>query len=162
MSGELHAPAALLPEKEPPPPSHWMGGRVIPRAGLGDVERRKILSLPGSNSDLLAVQPVASRYTDCSIKIHNFIISDGEEARQPDRSRQRKHFICWMFLPNFKPLERFVSSCRILLMKMFRRSQEFINKPTLLQNLSFNDIVTSSSTVCCERIHHEYENQEWN
>jgi hypothetical protein len=34
------------------------------------VERRKILTLPASNSDSSAVQPVASRYTDCAIVIN--------------------------------------------------------------------------------------------
>jgi hypothetical protein len=46
MSGELHAPAALPPGKEPPG-THRIGHRVNPRAGLDDVEKRKFLTLPG-------------------------------------------------------------------------------------------------------------------
>jgi hypothetical protein len=46
VSVQLHAPAALLPEKEPPV-THWIGGSVDPRAGLDDVEKRKFLILPG-------------------------------------------------------------------------------------------------------------------
>jgi hypothetical protein len=42
------------------PSTHWIGGWVDPRAGLDDLEKRKFLILPG----LVAVQPVASRYTD--------------------------------------------------------------------------------------------------
>jgi hypothetical protein len=38
-----------------------------PRSGLDGVERRKILSLPRLEFDPSAVQPVASRFTDCSI-----------------------------------------------------------------------------------------------
>jgi hypothetical protein len=46
MNGQLHASAALPPGKEPLD-THWIGGWVGPRTGLDDVERRKILSLPG-------------------------------------------------------------------------------------------------------------------
>jgi hypothetical protein len=42
VSGQLHAPAALTPGKEPPR-SHWIGGWVGPRAGLDRVVKRKIL-----------------------------------------------------------------------------------------------------------------------
>jgi hypothetical protein len=42
------------------PGTHWIGGWVDPRAGLGDVEKLKCLTLPG-----LELQPVARRYTDC-------------------------------------------------------------------------------------------------
>jgi hypothetical protein len=45
------------------PGTHWIGSWVDPRAGLDDVEKRKFLTLIDSNSDLLVVQPVASRYT---------------------------------------------------------------------------------------------------
>jgi hypothetical protein len=44
MSSQLHAPAALFLGKEPlVPRGGWMG----PRTGMDDVERRKILPLPG-------------------------------------------------------------------------------------------------------------------
>jgi hypothetical protein len=45
---------------EKPTGTHWIGGWVGPRTDLDDVEKRKILPLPG----LQAVQPVAIRYTD--------------------------------------------------------------------------------------------------
>jgi hypothetical protein len=38
-----------------------------PRTGLEDVERRKILLLPGLELDHSAIQPVASRYIDCAV-----------------------------------------------------------------------------------------------
>jgi hypothetical protein len=41
MNGQHHAPAAL------PPGTHWIGGWVGPRAGLEDVEKRKLFTLPG-------------------------------------------------------------------------------------------------------------------
>jgi hypothetical protein len=42
-----------------------MKGWVDPRAGLDDVEKRKLLVLSElANSDLSVVQPVDSRYTD--------------------------------------------------------------------------------------------------
>jgi hypothetical protein len=41
------------------PGTHWIGGRVDHRAGLGYLEKRKFSTLPG-----LELQPVASRYTD--------------------------------------------------------------------------------------------------
>jgi hypothetical protein len=39
VSGQLHAPAALPPEKDPPG-THWIGGWVGPRAGLDMVSKR--------------------------------------------------------------------------------------------------------------------------
>jgi hypothetical protein len=38
-----------------------------PRAGLDDMERRIIFPYRDSNSYPTAIQPVASRYTDCAI-----------------------------------------------------------------------------------------------
>jgi hypothetical protein len=67
VSGKIHGPAALPPGKEPSS-AHCIGGWVGPRADLDDMEKRKFLALPDSNSDPLAVQPVASRYTDCVIQ----------------------------------------------------------------------------------------------
>jgi len=52
VSGQLHAPAALLPRKEP----LWMGGWVGPRAGLDTVVKRKIPSLC-RNSNLRSSSP---------------------------------------------------------------------------------------------------------
>jgi hypothetical protein len=43
---QLHAPAALHPEKEPRVPI-VIGGWVGPRAGLDDVEKRKFLNVLG-------------------------------------------------------------------------------------------------------------------
>jgi hypothetical protein len=48
VSGQLHAPAALLPEKEPLV-THWIAGWVGPRAVLDAVVKRKI-SQPLSRS----------------------------------------------------------------------------------------------------------------
>jgi hypothetical protein len=61
VSGQLHAPAALSPGKEPPVPIGQEAGWA-PRAGLDDVEKRKFLTLPG-----LELRPVASHYTYCAI-----------------------------------------------------------------------------------------------
>jgi hypothetical protein len=46
VSGQLHAPAALPPGKEPPVPI-GIGGWVDPTTGLDDVEKRIFLILPG-------------------------------------------------------------------------------------------------------------------
>jgi hypothetical protein len=51
-SGELQAPASL-PQGERAPNTHWIGGWVDPRAGLSDMERRKIMSLVGFELRLL-------------------------------------------------------------------------------------------------------------
>jgi hypothetical protein len=51
MSGQLHAPAALPPRKEPR--NHWIGGWVDPRTGVEDVEKEKFLTLPGLELRLL-------------------------------------------------------------------------------------------------------------
>jgi hypothetical protein len=45
VSGQLHAPAALPPAKEPAV-RNWIEGWLDPRAGLDDVEKRKFLTLP--------------------------------------------------------------------------------------------------------------------
>jgi hypothetical protein len=47
VCGQIRAPAAIPPGKEPPPPTHWIGGWVDPRDGLNDAEKRKFLTPPG-------------------------------------------------------------------------------------------------------------------
>jgi hypothetical protein len=44
------------------PGTHWIGGWLVPRAGLDVMEKRKILRPAGNR--ILAVQSVACRYTD--------------------------------------------------------------------------------------------------
>jgi hypothetical protein len=39
--------SASRPGRFTPPDTHWIGGWVGPRAGLDDVEKRKLLTLPG-------------------------------------------------------------------------------------------------------------------
>jgi hypothetical protein len=64
VSGQLHAPAALPPGKEPPG-IHFIGRWMDPRAGLDDMEKWRFFTLPGFELTLpVVVQPVASRYTD--------------------------------------------------------------------------------------------------
>jgi hypothetical protein len=46
VSGQLHAAAAFAPG-ERAPGTHWIEGWVDPGAGLGDLEKRKFLTLPG-------------------------------------------------------------------------------------------------------------------
>jgi hypothetical protein len=53
-----------FPPREMTPGTHWIGSWVCPRTGPDDVEKKKILLYGDSNSDPLAVQHVASRYTD--------------------------------------------------------------------------------------------------
>jgi hypothetical protein len=48
-SGQLHVPADLPSEKEPPC-THWIGGWVGSSVGLEAVEKRKILPLLGIKS----------------------------------------------------------------------------------------------------------------
>jgi hypothetical protein len=63
VSGQLHAPAALHPGKEPG--THWMGDLVNPRAGVDDMERRKILPLQGLELRYFGPSKhLASIYTD--------------------------------------------------------------------------------------------------
>jgi hypothetical protein len=66
MSGQLHAPAALLPGKQPPG-THWIGGWVGPRADLDDVERGKFFTLPGHNLLPLSLPASNCRYTNYAI-----------------------------------------------------------------------------------------------
>jgi hypothetical protein len=61
VSGQLHAPAALPPGKEPPVP---IGQEV---GWTSEPVKWKFLTPPGLEQDSSVVQPVASRYTDCAI-----------------------------------------------------------------------------------------------
>jgi hypothetical protein len=45
VSGQLHAPASLLPWENPG--RHYVGDLLGPRTGLDDMEEGKILPLPG-------------------------------------------------------------------------------------------------------------------
>jgi hypothetical protein len=53
------------------PGTHSIGGSVGPRTALDDVENKKCLNLPGLELRPLGRQPVASRYTDCTIPAPN-------------------------------------------------------------------------------------------
>jgi hypothetical protein len=64
MSGQLHAPASLSPEKEPS--AHWLG-QMGPRTGMDAVDRRKLLPLTRLELRSSTSQHVASRYTDWAI-----------------------------------------------------------------------------------------------
>jgi hypothetical protein len=61
VEGEWSAsrPGRFTP-RERAPGTHSIGGWVGPRAGLGNVEKRKFLTLPGLELDSSVVQPVAS------------------------------------------------------------------------------------------------------
>jgi hypothetical protein len=64
VSGQRHAPAALLPPGKGPPGTHCTGGWVGPRAGLDTEATGKILCpRQGSNPDRPVVQPVVRHYT---------------------------------------------------------------------------------------------------
>jgi hypothetical protein len=71
---QLHAPAALLPEKEPPTRTHCIGGWAGVDPVLTTWETGYTLLYRDSNSDPPVVQPVASGYTDCAILAHIVII----------------------------------------------------------------------------------------
>jgi hypothetical protein len=43
----IFTPRPLYPQAESSPGTHWIGGWVGPRAGLVDLEYRKLLPLPG-------------------------------------------------------------------------------------------------------------------
>jgi hypothetical protein len=47
VSGQLHAPAALPPGKEPPPGTRWIGGWVGLGAGMDDEKKKNLLTVPG-------------------------------------------------------------------------------------------------------------------
>jgi hypothetical protein len=64
MSGQLHAPAALPPGKEPRYPLDRTLGGPQSRSG----RRKNSWPYRDSNSDSLVIQPVASRYTNYAIQ----------------------------------------------------------------------------------------------
>jgi hypothetical protein len=67
VSGQLHAPAALPPGKEPLVPIWWEAGWA-PRAVLDAVVKRKIPNpRRESKPRTPIIQPVAQRYTDWAI-----------------------------------------------------------------------------------------------
>jgi hypothetical protein len=53
------------------PVTHWVGGRVDPKAGLDDLEKRKFFTLPGLELHLSVFQLIASRYIDYAIPTPN-------------------------------------------------------------------------------------------
>jgi hypothetical protein len=56
MSGQSHAPSALFPVKDPH--THWVGGRIGPRASLGVLEKTKY-ALHVPEIEPRTVQPLA-------------------------------------------------------------------------------------------------------
>jgi hypothetical protein len=70
VSGQLHAPAALHPGRDPG--THWIGGWVGSRAVLNAVVKVNTpSSRRESNPRIPIVQPVAQRYTDWAITALN-------------------------------------------------------------------------------------------
>jgi hypothetical protein len=68
-------PLPLYP-RERAPGIHFIGGSVNPRAGLDDMEKGKLFTLPGLEFPVpLVVQPVASRYTDWAIPAPKFLFN---------------------------------------------------------------------------------------
>jgi hypothetical protein len=57
-------PPVTLPPKETGPSSHWIGGWVVPKAGLDDMRKWKFFIPLG-----LEFWPVTSRYTYCAVPI---------------------------------------------------------------------------------------------
>jgi hypothetical protein len=89
VSGQVHAPAALTPGKEPLG-THWVGGWVGPRAVLDTVVKRKIPSLHReSNPRTPIVQPAAQRYTDWAITTQLFVRAIELFQIQIGRKKQR-------------------------------------------------------------------------
>jgi hypothetical protein len=68
VSGQLHAPAALLPGKERALGTHWIGGWVCPRTVL-DVVKRKIPSprRESTNRDVKFIIDIDHKYFDVRI-----------------------------------------------------------------------------------------------
>jgi hypothetical protein len=66
--GQLHAQAALLPGKEPPVPMGLEAGWT-PEPVWTTWRGEKSCPYRDSNTDPSAVEPVASRYTDCAIPL---------------------------------------------------------------------------------------------
>jgi hypothetical protein len=70
FSGQLHP----SPSRPFTPGAYCIRGWVDPRTRLDDVEGEKSCPYRDSNSDPSAVQPVASRYTDCDIPALCFLL----------------------------------------------------------------------------------------
>jgi hypothetical protein len=103
VSGQLHAPAAL-PPGERVPGTHRIGGCVGPRVGLDDMRGEKSCPYWALNSDPLAVQPVASHYTNCypvwfgeGIARVNFIIPFGVLLGNRHKLTEKVVYIYYIF-----------------------------------------------------------------
>jgi hypothetical protein len=55
--------------------THWIGGWVGPRAGMDDVERRRILSLSGL--ELRPLDPEARGQSVCRLRYHGYRLRTG-------------------------------------------------------------------------------------
>jgi hypothetical protein len=73
VSGQLHAPAALPPGKESPVPIGFEEGQA-PEPVWMMWRGEKSCPYRESNSNPLAIQPVASRHTDCGILAHSELL----------------------------------------------------------------------------------------
>jgi len=64
MSGQFHAPVALLLGKDPPAPIHWIGRWVDPKAGMDAAANERIPSLLLPGTDNLLSSPWPIHYSD--------------------------------------------------------------------------------------------------
>jgi hypothetical protein len=103
--------------------THWIGGWAGPGTGMDDVEIRKILPYRDSNHS--AVQPVASRYTDCASPAPTLLV-------YKKRNRWTVSNICvthcykWTESQSLTDLN-FTQSCETLLILLYHnKSNEFL------------------------------------
>jgi hypothetical protein len=74
MSAQFHAPAALAAGEEPPG-TQWIRGWVDRRVGLDNVERRKILPLPGLEFRPVGRSALSQCYIDCAVPVQISVLS---------------------------------------------------------------------------------------
>jgi hypothetical protein len=100
VSGQLHAPAALPPGKEPLV-QHWTGGWMGPRAVVDAVVKRKIPSpRRESNPRTPIVQPVAQRYTHSHLQM--FFLLKSNPKFVCENKDGHSFFVCFI---NVSPCE---------------------------------------------------------
>jgi hypothetical protein len=90
VSRQRHAPAALLLRERPG--THCIGGWVGPRTGLDGCGK----SRPSPGFDPRAVQPVASRYTDCAYLGHGQVAGCCEDGNELSLSTEYDYYLVWV------------------------------------------------------------------
>jgi hypothetical protein len=137
VSGQHHAPAALLPPGKGPPVPIGQEAGWAPRAGLDTEDRGKILCpRRESNPDRPVVQPVVRHYTGWANPAPLKIVENGNKNKTKNAKKEKR--------------ERKKEKCLVLLLRIGEVPGSSLDLETEYLDSVFSWLSSVSSSKCRE------------